>query len=199
MTAKNNSPLVRFFDVCPWRICPLPGRLFSIMPAPRRTKRKKAPLAERTSDKPRPRAVRNALLYHEERFPDGSTRAVRCISRQERERAQALSDFYGVQGQLSVDENVRSMAAILGDLLEKMELCASEFAPEALAGAWLKAVGPFLASQAELLSISGQRARIRTSHPAVRYELSRIKPQIISALNEALGKGCVKSVQVIHG
>ncbi len=138
-------------------------------------------------------------LFHEERFSDGSVRAVRNISRSERERGQVLADFYGVPEQLSPDAHIRTMDALLGELLEKMDVSVAGFAPEVLADAWLKAVGPFLATQAELLSIARQRARIRTAHPAVRYELMRLKPQIIRVLNATLGQGSVKSVQVIHG
>jgi len=144
-------------------------------------------------------AARFRPLYRQERFADGSVRAVRRVARPEREKGQALADFFGVPQGLAVDANVRSMDAILGELLEKLNVSGAEFAPEVLADAWLKAVGPFLATQAELLSIAKQRARIRTAHPAVRYELTRLKPQILRVLNETLGHGAVKTVQIIHG
>lgn len=181
------------------------------MPAPKRTPRKKKTEPANPSiggavspSEPLPGAspsggVRPRALYREVRWEDGSLRAERYVPRAERERGQALADFYGVPGQLSPEANVRSMDALLGEVLERMEVSVADFAPEVLADAWLQAVGPFLATQAELLSIARQRARIRTAHPAVRYELMRLKPHIIRALNASLGEGVVRSVQIIHG
>lgn len=138
-------------------------------------------------------------LYHEEMFSDGSVRPVRNMSRSERESGQALSDFFGVAPGLSPAANVRTMESVLASLVSKMDISLAEHAPEVLAEAWQRAVGPFLATRAELLSIANKQARIRTSHPAVRFELMRQKAGIIRALNATLGEGCVKNVQIVHG
>lgn len=168
------------------------------MAAPRSRKKRSAVVP---ADVPEPEAPRRepAGLYHEEFFPDGSLRPVRNVNRREREQGQALSDFFGVQPQLSPAANVRSMESVLASLISKMDISVAEHAPEVLADAWLHAVGPFLSTRAELLSIARKQARIRTSHPAVRYELMRQKSGIIRALNATLGEGCVTSVQIVHG
>lgn len=167
--------------------------------APRRRVRKATPV-EPVSAEPAPVKRREPTgLYHEELFPDGSVRPVRNVSRSERESGQALSDFFGVQPQLSSSANVRTMESVLASLVSKMDISVAEHAPEVLADAWRKAVGPFLATKAELLSIARKQARIRTSHPAVRFELMRQKAAIIRALNKTLGEGCVTTVQIVHG
>ena len=168
------------------------------MAIPRRRTRKATPVEPVPPPVSLPTKGRSDL-YHEEIFADGSTRPVRNVTRAERESGQALSDFFGVQPQLSPTANVRSMESVLATLISKMDISVAEHAPEVLADAWLKAVGPFLATKAELLSIVRRQARIRTSHPAVRFELMRQKSAIIRALNAALGEGCVTAVQIVHG
>lgn len=167
------------------------------MPAPRRRIRKSAPI------EPTPQPVSDhreqGALYHEEMFSDGSVRPVRNMSRRERESGQALSDFFGVAPGLSPAVNVRTMESVLASLVSKMDISLAEHAPEVLADAWKRAVGPFLATKAELISIANKQARIRTSHPAVRFELMRQKVGIIRALNASLGEGCVRNVQIVHG
>ncbi len=145
------------------------------------------------------RSREGGALFHEELFEDGSVRPVRNTSRAERESNQALADFFGVAPGLSPAANVRTVESVLASLVSKMDISLAEHAPEVLADAWRKAVGPFLATKAELLSIASKQASIRTSHPAVRFELMRQKAAIIRALNASLGEGCVKSVQIVHG
>lgn len=90
------------------------------------------------------------------------------------------------------------MDAILGELLEELHLQEEDMLPEVLADLWRKAVGNALSSFSELVSVARQSASIRITHPAVRYELTRMKPQIIRALNKALGEGSVRTVRFIN-
>ncbi len=133
------------------------------------------------------------------RYPDGSERAVRCARSGEGARMQALADWLGDGPALSPRANVRTMDSLLAEVVESLQLEEQALAPEVLAAAWLRAVGPFLSTQAELVSVARGTARIRTGHPAVRFELNRLKPQIIRVLNKELGEGSVKAVAIVHG
>ncbi len=133
------------------------------------------------------------------RYPDGSERAVRCARRGEGARMQAMADWLGDGPALSSRANMRTMDSLLAEVVESLKLEEQTLAPEVLAAAWLRAVGPFLATQAELVSVAKGTARIRTGHPAVRFELERLKLQIIRVLNAELGEGSVRRVGVVHG
>ena len=170
------------------------------MATPRKKNNRRTPSEPTLTDTPIPvfdgaSTPRYCAMYAE----DGSERPARFMGRAERELGQAFSDFFGILPTISVDANVRSIDSVLISLMEKSELSVAEFAPEVLAEAWQKSVGPFLATRAELLTIADKTARIRTSHPAVRYELNQRKRQIINALNSVLGEGCVSNVQILHG
>lgn len=137
--------------------------------------------------------------FHYERFSDGSERPVRNMRRETREREQSLSDFFGVGSVLSPQANIRTMDSILAEIAGQLNLAEANVAPELLASAWQKAVGSFLSTQSELVSLARGIATIRTAHPAVRYELQRLKPQIVRVINSVLGEGSVRSVRIIHG
>lgn len=141
--------------------------------------------------KPRPR-------FSMIRGADGSERAERSRTRAEGERDQALADFFGIGPALDVKANIRTMDSLLGELLQELNLQEETLGPEILAEAWHKAVGDMLSGMSELVSLSRQTAVIRVSHAAARYELTRLKPQIVRVLNQTLGSGSVTRVKLIQ-
>lgn len=155
--------------------------------------RKKAPQAPARTPK-RGRSVPRFRLVAQE---DGSMRAERVLSPAQGARDQALADFYGAAPQLSVASNQRSMESLLGEVLEGLHLDQDAVAPEILSGVWKRAVGESLASCTELQSVSRHTARVWVNHPIVRFELNRIKPKLIQALNAELGEDCVRSVKFV--
>ena len=68
--------------------------------------------------------------------------------------------------------------------------------PEILAEAWREAVGGALAGVSSLQSVMRGTARIAVNHPTVRYEITRLKPQIMKALNRTFGAGSVKKIVI---
>ncbi len=146
------------------------------------------PLTPPVVSKPRRR-------FYMQKMPDGvGERAVRVGSSRSGARAQALADFFGSGTVLRPESNQRSMESLLGELLTELDLQEDTLAPELLADAWRQAVGPALADVSVLAGVAKGRARILVKHPTVRYEITRMKPQIIRALNHALGAGCVRSL-----
>ncbi len=167
---------------------------------PPRRKKKDAPAevaasALRTAPAPKREARRFRMVS----YADGSLRPVRCVQRSADERAQAMADWMGAAPALSPAAHMRSMESLLSEVVEGLQLEEAELAPEVLAAAWQRAVGPSLATHTELLSVSGGRAGIRTNHPLVRAELMRLKPQILRVLNAELGEGSVRTVRIMHG
>lgn len=157
---------------------------------PRRKKKEPVPPPAAAGHKPLPRFRMRADA-------GGAERAERCRTRAQGERDQAWADFFGVAPGLDTGANIRSMDSLLGEVLEGLNLQEETLAPEILAQAWLKAVGPALASMSDLLSLVRQTATIRVHHAAARYELNRLKSQLIRCLNEQLGDGSVVRVRLI--
>lgn len=136
--------------------------------------------------------------FYMQKMPDGvGERAVRVRSVRKGARDQAFADFFCGGSELPVTSNQRSMESLLGELLSEWDLHEESMAPELLAQAWTEAVGPALASVSSLVSVAKGRARIMVNHPTVRYEVTRLKPQIVPALNRILGAGNVKSLTIV--
>ncbi|MBE6415942.1 MAG: DUF721 domain-containing protein [Akkermansiaceae bacterium] len=157
-------------------------------------RKKKEP--ELTMSTPLP-VARPRKRFYMQKMPDGvGERAVRVRSVRAGARDQALADFFGGGGELAASSNQRSMESLLGELLSELDLQEDSLAPELLAEAWADAVGPGLSSVSSLISVAKGRARVTVIHPTVRYEITRMKPQIIRRLNQILGPGNVKSLLI---
>lgn len=159
------------------------------MAAPRRKKEAETPVVM-----PVQKARRR---FYMQKMPDGvGERAVRVRSARKGAHDQALSDFFCCGTDSAESSNQRSMESLLGELLSELNLEEESMAPEVLAEAWREAVGGALAAVSTLQSVMRGTARIAVNHPTVRYEITRLKPQIIKALNRTFGAGGVKKVVI---
>ncbi len=162
------------------------------MAAPRKKKEPAAAVSLNPLSVSRPRK-----RFYMQKMPDGvGERAVRVSSLRSGAREQTMADFFGSGPALHSSSNQRSMESLLSELLSELDLQEDTMAPELLADAWAEAVGPALASVSSLVSVARGRARITVNHPTVRYEITRMKPQIIRRLNQSLGDGNVKSLLI---
>ncbi len=136
--------------------------------------------------------------YYLVTYPDGKAGYVHIPSRTQQDEDQAMADFLGVSIDRTATRSIRSMASILGEIDERLQLREESFAAEILAEAWKKAMGDFFSTQAELFSLSDGLATIRTLHPNIRFEINRMRTQVIRKLNDQLGAGSVKKIRIIH-
>lgn len=172
------------------------SRVVLSLPAMRPRRNKKTETTE--LHKPELAPPRTPRRFVMQRMADGvSERAVRYRSRREGERDQAHADFFGAGPELSTAANMRTAESLLGEVLSAMALEEETLSAELLAEAWQKAVGPALASLSQLITVVNKSACIRVAHPAARYELTRLRPRVIAALNAALGEGSVKYLRII--
>ncbi len=134
--------------------------------------------------------------FYMQKVADGvGERAVRVRSARKGARDQAMSDFFCCGTEQTIGGQ-RSMESLLGELLSSLQLEEESMGPELLAEAWREAVGGALAAVSSLQSVVRGSARIAVSHPTVRYEITRLKPQIMKALNRTFGAGSVKKMVI---
>jgi hypothetical protein len=132
-----------------------------------------------------------------QKMPDGvGERAVRVRSARTGARDQVMADFFCCGTETGASRNQRSMESLLGELLSELNLEEESMGPEILAQAWREAVGGALAAVSSLQSVMRGTARIAVNHPTVRYEITRLKPQIMKALNRTFGAGSVKKIVI---
>ncbi len=148
---------------------------------------------------PLPATKKEKPLFYKQIMKGGATRAVRIKSRSRGEVDQALSDFFGMPPELSTMANMRSMESLLSEISSNLAFTVESIAPEILNDAWREAMGDYLATQAQLVSLTKGVAVLRTAHPAVRFELTRLKRDIVMRLNKRFGEKSVRSVRIMHG
>lgn len=134
--------------------------------------------------------------YSMVRYPDNTLRPERYATRRVGMKRQVEADMFGNVAPLSTGVNMRDITSVLTEVISRLNLKEAEFAPEFLAQVWKDAVGDFLASQSQLISLSNGCAIIRAPHPTVCFELRRQSRHLIQALNESFGEGCVRSVNI---
>lgn len=88
----------------------------------------------------------------------------------------------------------------LGDALEKVisdRGWAAEVNVHLLMGRWAELVGPMVAQHSAPEAYADKVLVVRTSSTAWASQLRLMAPQIVAKMNETLGQGTVKRVQVI--
>lgn len=148
---------------------------------------------------PHPGSRRQARRFRLVPSGEGSARAERVLPPSEYRLARAHGDLFGAAPALGDKANIRSMEAILGEILESLPLSAEQFAPGLLQEGWKRAAGPFISAQAELVSIANGVATIRTAQPTVRYELERLRRKLCEALSAEFGENSVRKLRILHG
>ncbi len=126
-------------------------------------------------------------------------RAERILTLREQLQAQAHDDWYGILPELNDRANICSLDALLSDFLNSLPTARESAAPAVLKEGWTRAVGDFIASHSELISLSGGTAVVCTTQPSIRYELERMKKPLIGALQREFGATTVTHMTVKMG
>jgi hypothetical protein len=68
-----------------------------------------------------------------------------------------------------------------------------------LKASWNELAGEFIASQTDPVSVKQGELLLRVSQPALRFQLERMKPQLIARMRAALGHDVIQSIRFTHG
>lgn len=112
---------------------------------------------------------------------------------------QALADWFQISPATSETRNLHTAESLLGDILSKLPLDGDGMDPELLRAGWLKAAGPFLGQQSNLLSIVKGVATIQVLQPAMRYHLQQWQGALLGKLKDQFGKDAVHSIRIRIG
>ena len=118
----------------------------------------------------------------------------RYISPGQRNRNQALADWFGVSP-LAPLAPPKSMEKILNELISRLDLRLNDFEEAELRRGWKRAVGDYISQQASLVSISRGTAFVHVLQPAARYHLLHCQKALIEKLQQEFGKDVVQRIQ----
>lgn len=131
--------------------------------------------------------------------PYASPSRYEYLSRDDQEVRQALADWFQVSPRTSETRNLHTAESLLGDILAKLPLDGDGMDPELLREGWLKAAGPFLGRQSNLLSIVKGVATIQVLQPAMRYHLQQWQGALLGKLRDQFGRETVHSIRIRIG
>lgn len=126
-------------------------------------------------------------------------RRLRWKTRAEAERDQAIADWFQTESTLDETEGMHPMEALISEVISRLPIEAAPIDPELLSKGWSNAAGPFISSQANLLSISNGVATIQVLQPAMRYQLKQWEASLLEKLRAEFGGQTIKSIKIILG
>lgn len=110
-----------------------------------------------------------------------------------------MADWFQISPATSETRNLHTAESLLGDILSRLPLDGDGMDPELLRAGWLKAAGPFLGQQSNLLSIVKGVATIQVLQPAMRYHLQQWQGALLGKLKDQFGKDAVHSIRIRIG
>jgi hypothetical protein len=115
-------------------------------------------------------------------------------SRAQREKDQALADWFGVSPHADRTQPPMSLDQVLSQLLSKISVNVQQYTPEELNAHWRNVAGDFLGNNAELAAIKNGVAYVNVLQPAMRYHMLQWKNVLLEKLQKEFGDGVIKSI-----
>lgn len=108
-----------------------------------------------------------------------------------------LREWRGCDEPANLTEGVHDAADFLEEILQSAG-ADTGIREERLREMWKEIAGDFISMHTELVSIRHAELLLRVSQPALRFQLERMKPELLSRIRENLGES-IKSIRFTHG
>lgn len=132
--------------------------------------------------------------YFDPEMPIGRKRK---FTRAQMERELALQDWYEAASVLPETANIRSLDALISQVVSTLPLKLESLSVEALAEGWRRAAGDFVANYAELYSIINGIATIHVQQPSLRYQLIQCQRQLLIKLQAEFNTETIRSLKIL--
>lgn len=129
----------------------------------------------------------------------GPKKRRRWKTRSERDREQAIADWFQVESVLDEKKGMQPIETLLNEVLARLPLGEPLSDPDLLRKGWKAAAGNFISSNADLVSIVRGVATIRVTQPSMRYHLQEWETAMLDKLQQQFGQEIVTSVKYILG
>ena len=112
--------------------------------------------------------------------------------------SRALAEWRGYREPRPVLDRVQPVGALLSKTMAALGLDERVREGEVLA-AWKEIVGDFLAANSMPDRLRDGVLHVRVLQPAIRYELERLRPQVVGKLRERFGQRTVREARFMLG
>ncbi len=111
--------------------------------------------------------------------------------------ARILREWRGCDEPLDLKKGLHHPSEFLEEILESAGV-ESGIKEEKLRTTWAQVAGEFIASHTEPVSIRNGELLLRVSQPALRFQLERMKPDLLHRVRQALGDS-IRNIRFSHG
>lgn len=109
-----------------------------------------------------------------------------------------LAEWRGYREPRGVMDRVQPVSSLIGKTMQALGLGDRVREGEIL-GAWKEVVGDFIASHSLPDRLRDGVLYVRVLQPTIRFELERLRPQMVAKLKEKFGARSVREVRLMLG
>ena len=112
--------------------------------------------------------------------------------------SRVLREWRGYDEALDLNEGLHQPAEFIQSILE-MAGAAEGLQEDKIRSAWKELAGDFIASHTDPVSVKNRELVLRVSQPALRFQLERMKPELLSRIRNHFGPDSIQSIRFTHG
>lgn len=112
--------------------------------------------------------------------------------------ARILREWRGCDEPIDYREGLHQPSDFLHEILESAGAIEG-LHEDKVREVWKDLAGDFIASHTEPVSVRNGELLLRVSQPTLRFQLDRMKPQLLSRIQSSLGNDTIRSIRFTHG
>jgi hypothetical protein len=112
--------------------------------------------------------------------------------------ARVLSEWRGYEEALDLNEGIHHPAEFIQSILERAG-AADGLHEDQVRSSWKELAGHLIASHTDPVSVKQGELVLRVSQPALRFQLDRMKPELLARIQSHLGPDAIRSIRFTHG
>ena len=109
-----------------------------------------------------------------------------------------IREWRGYDEALDLNEGLHRPQEFIQSILESAGAIEG-LQEDQVRAAWKELAGDFIASHTDPVSVKQGELVLRVSQPALRFQLERMKPELLTRIREHLGPESIKSIHFTHG
>lgn len=132
------------------------------------------------------------------KYTDYNGKYRRMRSRDDLIRQRAMADWEQLEASESDHDGIFSLETLARIIVQQYDFSSGVEAGQLLE-AWRTAAGDFISANAQLVSIKGGIALVRTTVPSLHHHLMHSRKVLIEKLNRALPEQSIKDIKIQYG
>jgi hypothetical protein len=109
-----------------------------------------------------------------------------------------LREWRGYEEALDLNEGLHHPQEFIQSILESTGAIEG-LHEDQVRSSWKQLAGDFIAAHTDPVSVKHGELVLRVSQPALRFQLERMKPELLTRIHQHLGPHTIQSIRFTHG